>query len=186
MTKVKYSQLLLLLSTAGMLKQPACMQSVLARRLEVKHSVTSEHWYAAVCSYQISIMKMASKICCKVCFFPHHIFIGVMFQLEQFLPDSLSPLQWGTADAKVKVPSVENPELTNVLPGVCVSSAMHASPTARNFFFVLILTFPVHLPLFFSNPLSTFYVMGLCNKTGHYAHSCKQCKQVSMASASRI
>ena len=68
-TKVKYTQLLLLLSAAGMLKQPACMQSVMARRLEVKPSVTTEHWYAALRSYQIPIMKTASRICYKVCFF---------------------------------------------------------------------------------------------------------------------
>ena len=158
----------------------------MARRLEVKPSVATEHWYAALRSYHIPIMKTASRICYKVCFSSHHIFIGVVSQLEQFLTDSLSPLQCSTAAAKVLVPSVENPELTNVLPGVCVNSAMHASPTANNFFFVLILTFPIHLPLFLPNPLPTFYVVGLCNKTGHYAHSCKWCKQVSMVSASRI
>ena len=41
----------------------------------------------------------------------------------------------------VKVPSVENRELTNVLPlkfGVGRNTAMHASPTAGNFFHVLI------------------------------------------------
>ena len=60
--------------------------------------------------------------------------------------------QWGTVDAKIKVPSVENPELTDVLPlkpGVGQIIAMHASHTARNSFLVLILTFPVHSPSFF-------------------------------------
>ena len=60
----------------------------------------------------------------------------------------LSP-HWGTADADITVPSVENPELTNVLrlkPGVGQNIAMHASPTARNFFLGLISTFPVHSP----------------------------------------
>ena len=47
--------------------------------------------------------------------------------------------------------SVENQELTYVLllkPGVGQSIAMHALPTARNFFFVLIPTFMVHSPSF--------------------------------------
>ena len=60
--------------------------------------------------------------------------------------------EWGAADAEIKVPSVENPELANVLPlkpGVDENIAMHALPTARNFFFVLILTFPVDSPSFF-------------------------------------
>ena len=41
--------------------------------------------------------------------------------------------QWGAADAEVKVHSVENPELANVLslyPGVGQNIATHASPTA--------------------------------------------------------
>ena len=61
-------------------------------------------------------------------------------------------LQQGT---KIKDLSVGNPELTNVLPlkpGVG-QSTMHASPTARNFFLVLILTFLVHSPSFIPNPL---------------------------------
>ena len=68
-----------------------------------------------------------------------------------FLLPSVQP-PWGTADA-VKVPSVENRELTNVLPlkfGVGRNTAMHASPTAGNFFLVPNSTFPVHsLFLFF-------------------------------------
>ena len=46
-------------------------------------------------------------------------------------------------------PPVKNPELTNVLPfkpGVGQKIAMHASLTARNFFFVLFSTFMVHSP----------------------------------------
>jgi len=45
--------------------------------------------------------------------------------------------EWGAADTEIKVPSVENPELANVLllkPGVDENIAMHALPTARNFF----------------------------------------------------
>ena len=52
---------------------------------------------------------------------------------------------WATEDAEIKVPSVENPELTNVLPalkpGVGQNIATHASPTS---------TFPVHSPSFVS------------------------------------
>ena len=50
---------------------------------------------------------------------------------------------WGTEDSEIKVPSVENPELTNCLslkPGVGQNIAMHASPTARNNLLVLIST----------------------------------------------
>ena len=46
-----------------------------------------------------------------------------------------APPAWGTADPEIKVHSVENPELTNVLPvelGVGQNIATHASPTARN------------------------------------------------------
>ena len=76
----------------------------------------------------------------------------------------------GTADAKNKVPSVENPELTNVLPlkpGVGQNLAVHALSTARNFFLVLDnLYFPVHSSSFFSNLLSFFFLLLfflLCN-----------------------
>ena len=56
---------------------------------------------------------------------------------------------WGTTDAVIKAPSVENPELTNVLPlklGIAQNIATHASPTARNVFLVLISTFSVRSP----------------------------------------
>ena len=57
--------------------------------------------------------------------------------------------QSDTTEAEIKVPSVENPELANVLhlnPGICRNIATHASPTAKNSFFVLNFTFPGHLP----------------------------------------
>ena len=47
--------------------------------------------------------------------------------------------RWSTTDADVRVPSVENPELTDILPlktGVSHNITMHASLTARNFFLV--------------------------------------------------
>ena len=69
-------------------------------------------------------------------------------------PASYSPLlQWGTVDTEIKVPYVENPELTNVLPlksGEGQYVALHALPTARNYFLVLISTFLVHSPSFLS------------------------------------
>ena len=55
--------------------------------------------------------------------------------------------QCGTADAEIKVLYVENPELTNALsvkPAVGQHIASLASPTARNFLFVLISTSAVH------------------------------------------
>ena len=51
--------------------------------------------------------------------------------------------QMGTADAEIKVPYVEHRELTNILPLkplVGQNIAIHASPTARNVFLVLIST----------------------------------------------
>ena len=57
--------------------------------------------------------------------------------------------QWVTADAEIKVPSVENPELTHVLPlklGVGQNLSMHASPAARNFLNVLISTLSLNSP----------------------------------------
>ena len=87
---------------------------------------------------------------------------------------------WGTADAEINVPTVENlelsrhgalsikttrlirngnPELTNVLPlksGVRQNTPTHSSPTARTFVLVLISTFPVYSPTFFQDSLITF------------------------------
>ena len=53
----------------------------------------------------------------------------------------------GTANAKTKDPYVENPELKVLLltRGVGQNIAMHASPTARDFFIELISTFPVRV-----------------------------------------
>ena len=51
--------------------------------------------------------------------------------------------QWVTADPEIKVPSLENLELANVLPsrpGISYSIASLASPTARNFVIVLMST----------------------------------------------
>ena len=47
------------------------------------------------------------------------------------------PLMGYYMHAEIKVPSVENPKLSKVLsskPGAGQNIAMHASPTARNFF----------------------------------------------------
>ena len=67
--------------------------------------------------------------------------------------------QCGTANAKIKIPYAESPEMTKVLllkPGVGQNITTHASPIARNFFFVLSSSFPVHSSSFFPNPLNTF------------------------------
>ena len=73
--------------------------------------------------------------------------------------DHLNANSQSETDAEMKVPSVENTELTHVLllkPGVGQDIAIHASPTARNFVLVLIFTLPVHSPSFSPNPLPTF------------------------------
>ena len=72
----------------------------------------------------------------------------------QLLP-TLNP-QRSTADAEIKVPSGENPELTNGLslkPGVGQNIATHASLTAKNVFLVLISIFAVLSPSFVPDPL---------------------------------
>lgn len=63
-----------------------------------------------------------------------------------------------TADAEMKVPSVEKPELTDVVPFKPggQNTATHAFERCQEFFFILISTFPVHSPLPFPNPLPTF------------------------------
>ena len=57
-----------------------------------------------------------------------------------------------SAEAEIKAPSVENSELTKVLPlkpAVVKNIAIYASSTARNFFLVLISTFLFFSWLFF-------------------------------------
>ena len=93
-------------------------------------------------------------------------------------------LRCGTVDAGIKVPSVENPEVTSVFPlkpREGQNIARHASPTARSSFLLLISTFPVHSPSFFfksfpyilavlvlANAVSS---VGPWNNTGHPAQS---------------
>ena len=66
----------------------------------------------------------------------------------------------GTADAEINIPSVGNPELTSVLdvqPRAGQNIALHALPTASNFFLVPGSTFPVQSPAFsLSNTLPAF------------------------------
>ena len=78
--------------------------------------------------------------------------------------DVLRTPLWGIAGAHIKTPhpllSVENSEVTSVIPlkpGTGQNIAgKHPSLTARNFFLVLISTFPVHSPSFFRHPLPAF------------------------------
>ena len=63
--------------------------------------------------------------------------LGRAQELEYWSPSSSISLQWGTAYTEIKVPSVENPELQQVLPlkpATGQKMAISASPTARNFF----------------------------------------------------
>jgi len=62
--------------------------------------------------------------------------------------------------AEIKIPSVDDPELTNVFP---ISSLEYVRiyscmllPVPEIFFLVLISTFPGHLHFFLPNPLPTF------------------------------
>ena len=106
----------------------------------------------------------------------------------------LSHRQWVTAETEIKIPSVENTEPTNVLPvksGLGQNIAMHASPTARKFFLVLISAIPVHWPSFFPSPLllnptHLFIHVDPWNKSSHLVHSHKRVKQVPVVWAFRI
>ena len=92
----------------------------------------------------------------------------------------------GTVKAEITVPSVENPNLTNVLPlksEVGQNIAIDASPTVKNFFLVLISTFLVILQILF---LLFNCVNGPRNKLVHPAHSHKRFKQVPVVSAYKL
>ena len=79
---------------------------------------------------------------------------------------SQSPTACGSVDAELDVLSVENPELTNVLPlkpALGQNIATHTSPSARYFFLALFSAIPVHSQLsfsffffFFSHPFPAF------------------------------
>ena len=75
-------------------------------------------------------------------------------------------LQWGTADAEIKVPSVENLELTKVPSfkfGVGQNVALRTSHTARNSA-SLISTFPFLSPSFSSkSSVHLLSALGLAN-----------------------
>ena len=109
-----------------------------------------------------------------------------------------SPL-WGTADAEIKVPSVENPELKKVLPlkpkiGQYID--MYATLTARVFFRANFYT-PGPFTYLFS-PKNLYRILpvlamanaGSCvgpqNKIGHPARCYRRLLQVLLLSARRI
>ena len=65
--------------------------------------------------------------------FYHCLLVSVQRRLCFSIPSHERP-QWDTTDAEIKVPSVENGDLTNVLclkPEVGQNIATYASPTAR-------------------------------------------------------
>ena len=73
----------------------------------------------------------------------------LFLSLHAQLPSLVS--RWGSVNTEIKVLSVENPELRNVLPLKPVAGkniATHVWPTAKNVFLVLISTFPLHSPCF--------------------------------------
>ena len=93
-----------------------------------------------------------------------------------------------SVDVKHHIYLLENSELTNVLPlkpGAGQNITTHASPTARNFFLVLISTFqPFPTPFFFFLRIFTllFNFVGLPvwapNKIDHPARGHKRFKKV--------
>ena len=105
----------------------------------------------------------------------------------------------GTVDAEIKVPSIKNPELTNVFPvklGVGQNIAMHVLPSTRNIFLAPVSTFLVHSPSFIFSKSSPYFLtilvlanavyLGLLNKIGHHAHNHKQYQQVPVVSTYEI
>ena len=71
------------------------------------------------------------------------------FEANEFpdeAPTSFSVPQWGTADAEIKTHLLGtlSSKALPLKPRAGENIAMHASPTARNFFVELIFTFPVH------------------------------------------
>ena len=96
--------------------------------------------------------------------------LGTPHQLNCCRLIKISP-QWGTADAEIKDPSVECPELkgfslSNEDPHtgmVGQNKATYASPTARDFFLELISTHPVHSVHFFPNLSRVFPVLAVAN-----------------------
>ena len=92
---------------------------------------------------------------------------------------------------KIKVPSVENPGLTDVLSlklRAGQNTTAHASPTARNF--VLVLIFKISklskfFPYFLTVIASAVSCEGTQNQISHPAHIQKRFKQVP-TSAHRI
>ena len=91
--------------------------------------------------------------------------------MKQLLSDTTNGLTlsfWapaeGDADAEIKVPGIENPELLKVLflkPGTDPKVAMHASLTVKKSAF-LIFAFRVHSVSLFPNP---FEELMFCPKT---------------------
>ena len=108
-----------------------------------------------------------------------------------------SAWQWGTAEAEMKDPAVQNPEFKGFLfkPGVGPYVTMHAMPTARDFFPANFYpSNPFHLHLY-QNLSWLFPVLavankgssvGLQNKIGHPAHIYRQLMQVPMVINPRI
>ena len=96
------------------------------------------------------LQKFTAKICVKFSSLYSSLTPSV-FRL------SLTPLQWGAADAEIKVPSDENTELKGSPVKVCSRSyiAMHARllPGISS---LLISTLPVHSPALFPKLLPSF------------------------------
>ena len=95
-----------------------------------------------------------------------NFFLLVLFSIVLVHSPSFFLLQWGTADAEIRVPS----DLTNVLTlKVCSRSeySRHAFPTARNIFLVLISTILVHSTYFFHPILSLFFNCIIASTVSH-------------------
>ena len=97
--------------------------AVCPRSLSLHHSTCTIAYFegfAQNAPYSLSLQSLHHSTCTIAC----------LEGFAQNAPCSLSP-QWGTADSEIKVPSVENPELTNVshrfpLKAWCRSEYSHA------------------------------------------------------------
>lgn len=111
-------------------------------------------------------------------------------QGSNLFADYISPAV-GTANAEIKVPSLETPELKMFHPlnlgvdqNTCVSVyiSTHASPTAWNISLVLISTSPGRSPFFISKSSPRSFPYGPHSKIGHPEQSHKRFKQVPVVS----
>ena len=87
----------------------------------------------------------------------HNPLVSQVLKQRHFV---VGTLHWGTANADIKDPSLENPELKDSLlkHGLGQNITINASPNARDFFLELFSTRPVHSSAFFPKTSPEFFL----------------------------